>query len=619
MLFKPATFLMKRLTYSGKMLVSGFFFCIPIILLAYFLITNIRDQVAFGAKEQFGVQYVTPLKNTLQHLLHNRRVVLQGKAPAAPDQVLAELDRVEASQGGVLATKESLMALKAKMATVSGLKGATPRKTFEAHSALVNDLLAMIVLVADNSNLTLDPDIDSYYLMDTLITKLPPLADVLGRIDVIVSHSGSEALTADDRTELVVLSGQARTLVEAINKNIRAASAKNPALTQSLQSPLQDVSTLADAYLKAVTTYGGTKGPSVALSQSMSKSANATLDAVFKSLDVVAPSLDALLITRIQTFKSRMYLYLSISFVAFLLGVYLNIGCFLSVRDGIASICVVTGKVHSFAGLLSTSVDQQAGFSSQLSSSVTEISTTMEEFSSTASLIANHSHEVVGIADQNMQGSTRAALEVEVLLEKMNAIASDNETSLQEIVALGRKSKDITRIMEIIGNIANQTKLIAFNAALEAASAGEAGKRFGVVAVEIRRLADSVVESAANTESKITEIIEAVNRLVITSEKGANIIREGVEYSGRIMQMFNDVVEGSVATSEAAKQISLSTQQQQIASSQVVLALRDIQEGTHQSFESIKQMNDIGKDLTAMSNDLKGIMERFSLYVASDI
>ncbi len=620
MLFKPATFLMKRLTYSGKMLVSGFFFCIPIILLAYFLITNIRDQVAFGAKEQFGVQYATPLKNTLQHLLHNRRVVLQGKAPAAPDQVLAELDRVEASQGGVLATKESLTALKAKMATVSGLKEATPRKTFEAHSALVNDLLAMIVLVADNSNLTLDPDIDSYYLMDTLITKLPPLADVLGRIDVIVSHSGSEALTADDRTELVVLSGQARTLVEAINKNIRAACAKNPALTQPLQGPLQDLSTFADAYLKAVTAYGGgVNAPSAALSQSMSKSASATLDAVFKSVDVVAPSLDGLLIARIQTFKSRMYLYLSICFVAFLLGVYLNIGCFLSVRDGIASICVVTGKVHSFAGLLSTSVDQQAGFSSQLSSSVTEISTTMEEFSSTASLIANHSHEVVGIADQNMQGSTRAALEVEVLLEKMNAIASDNETSLQEIVALGRKSKDITRIMEIIGNIANQTKLIAFNAALEAASAGEAGKRFGVVAVEIRRLADSVVESAANTESKITEIIEAVNRLVITSEKGANIIREGVEYSGRIMQMFNDVVDGSVATSEAAKQISLSTQQQQIASSQVVLALRDIQEGTHQSFESIKQMNDIGKDLTAMSNDLKGIMERFSLYVASDI
>lgn len=612
MLFNPATYLMKRLTYSRKMLVSGLFFCIPIILLAYFLITNIREQVAFGDKERAGVHYVTPLKNMLQHLLNNRRAaLLNGKTLATPDQLLAELDRVEASEGDKLATKEPLMTLKSRLAAVNDLKGAAARQTFETHSALVNDLLAMIVLVADNSNLTLDPDIDSYYLMDTLITKLPPLADALARIDVIVSHSVSGPVSVDDRTELVVLSGQVRTLVEAINKNIRAACAKNPALVQHLQNPFQDVSSLSTAYLKAVTAH--------VPGQNVSRAANSSLEATFRAMDVVAPALDGLLIDRIHTFQSRMYLYLSISFLAFLLGVYLNIGCFLSVRDGIASICVVTGKVHSFAGKLSASVEQQAGFSSQLSSSVTEISTTMEEFSSTAALIANNSHEVVDIADRSMQGSTSAASEVELLLEKMNDITSDNEASLREIVALGRKSKDITRIMEIIGSIASQTKLIAFNAALEAASSGDAGKRFGVVAVEIRRLAESVAESAGNTEAKIMEIIEAVNRLVIASEKGTTIIREGVEYSGRTMQMLSDVVEGSAATSEAAKQISLSTQQQQISSGQVVLALRDIQEGTRQSFESIRQINDISKELAAMSNDLKGIMERFSLYVASDV
>lgn len=617
MLFKPATFLMKRLTYSRKMLVSGLFFCIPIILLAYFLITNIREQVAFGDKERFGVQYVTALKNILLHLLDNRRAVLvRSKASAAPDQLLAELDRIEASQGGRLTTKESLIALKTRLAGVNSLKGATARQAFDAHSVLVNDLQTMIVLVADNSNLTLDPDIDSYYLMDTLITKLPPLADALGRIDIIVSRLVSDSLSLDDRTELVVLSGQVRTLVEAINKNIRAACAKNPELTRHLQGPIQAVSNFSDTYLKAVTAYATGKA---AQGQDLSKNANIARDAVFKAIDAVAPSLDNLLEVRIHAFQSKMNLYLSISFLAFLLGVYLNIGCFLSVRDGIASICVVTGKVHSFAGKLSASVEQQAGFSNQLSSSVAEISTTMEEFSSTAALIAKSSHEVVDIADQNMQGSSSAASEVETLLEKMNAITSDNEASLQEIVALGRKSKEITRIMEIIGTIANQTKLIAFNAALEAASAGEAGKRFGVVAVEIRRLADSVVESTGNTEAKITEIIEAVNRLVIASEKGAKVIREGVDYSGRTVQMFHDVVNGSVATSEAAKQISLSTQQQQISSSQVVFALRDIQDGASQSSESIRQINDIGKDLTAMSNDLNGIMERFSLYVASDI
>jgi methyl-accepting chemotaxis protein len=290
-----------------------------------------------------------------------------------------------------------------------------------------------------------------------------------------------------------------------------------------------------------------------------------------------------------------------------------------NLRHIIVTLSGVTGKVHSFAGKLSASVEQQAGFSSQLSSSVTEISATMEEFSSTASQIADHSHEVVDIADRTLQSTKDGAAGVETLAMKMSDISNDNEASLSEIMALGRKSKEITKIMSIIGTIANQTKLIAFNAALEAASAGEAGKRFGVVAVEIRRLADSVMESAGETDGKITEIMDAVNRLIIASEKGSKGIREGLDYSGRTMEMLCDVVDGAAATSEAAKQISLSTQQQQISSGQVVLALHDIKEGARHSSDSIRQINTISKELAAMSSDLKGIMGRFSPDVASNM
>jgi hypothetical protein len=113
------------------------------------------------------------------------------------------------------------------------------------------------------------------------------------------------------------------------------------------------------------------------------------------------------------------------------------------------------------------------------------------------------------------------------LVDKMEEIRHDNQVSLKEIVDLGGKSKEITRIMEIIDTVADQTKLIAFNAALEASSAGEAGKRFGVVAAEIRRLADSVSESTAEIAHKIGEIQETIGRLVITSEKGSVGIDQG--------------------------------------------------------------------------------------------
>ncbi len=115
----------------------------------------------------------------------------------------------------------------------------------------------------------------------------------------------------------------------------------------------------------------------------------------------------------------------------------------------------------------------------------------------------------------------------------METIRHDNQHSLKEIVDLGGKSKEISKIMEIIDTVADQTKLIAFNAALEASSAGEAGKRFGVVAAEIRRLADSVTESTGEIAKKVGEIQESIGRLVITSEKGALGIEQGMDDSSR--------------------------------------------------------------------------------------
>lgn len=275
----------------------------------------------------------------------------------------------------------------------------------------------------------------------------------------------------------------------------------------------------------------------------------------------------------------------------------------------------VSKKVRSHKETISEAVSQHAGFASQLSSSVMEISSTMEEFSSTAVQIAQHSHGVAENTDQSLLDINKSVLGMENLAIKMGDINQDNDSSLHEIVELGRKTKEINKVMEIINTIASQTKLIAFNAALEAASAGEAGKRFGVVAVEIRRLADNVVESTAEIEGKIMQIMSAVDRLIMTSEKGSKNIYDGKEFSGQALEMLGVVVNGAELTNDAAKQISLSTHQQQIASSQVLTALREIEEGTRHSITSVQQFSAISTDLTEISQEFESLMDRFRLEV----
>ncbi|MBT0665270.1 cache domain-containing protein [Geobacter pelophilus] len=274
----------------------------------------------------------------------------------------------------------------------------------------------------------------------------------------------------------------------------------------------------------------------------------------------------------------------------------------------IGKVSGISEKIHSHAGDIASTMDQQADFATQLASSVIEISSTMEEFSSTASQIAQHSQSVVERADKTLDDSKTGAAEVENLTFKINDISQNIQANLSEIVELGRRSKEINKVMEIINNIANQTKLIAFNAALEAASAGEAGKRFGVVAVEIRRLADSVVESTKEIEGKITEILDSVNRLVMSSEKSFELIQEGQEYASHTVMMLIESVDGVEETANAARHISLSTQQQQVASSQVVMALKDIEKGVRFSTDSTHQSSVVTGQLASLAEELRSLV-----------
>jgi methyl-accepting chemotaxis protein len=193
----------------------------------------------------------------------------------------------------------------------------------------------------------------------------------------------------------------------------------------------------------------------------------------------------------------------------------------------------------------------------------------------------------------------------------MADIHTDSENSLREIVQLGSKSKEISKVMDLINTLADQTKLIAFNAALEASSAGESGKRFSVVASEIRRLADSVTDSTREIEERIQEIQDAISRLVITSEKGAGSIQLGMQVSLETANDLNALVQAATKTSSAAQQISLSTRQQKTASSQVVIALRDIANASTHNAQSVRSISEISEDMLQMSDELGQLVREF--------
>lgn len=282
-------------------------------------------------------------------------------------------------------------------------------------------------------------------------------------------------------------------------------------------------------------------------------------------------------------------------------------------HDLVAQVSANAAQVNAAAREIFGAVDGQAAASAEMSSSVAEITSTMEELSASSTQIANHSKSVVDIANQTLDGSRKGSDAMQMVMGRMSNISADNQHSLREIVDLGAKSKQISKVMEIINAVADQTKLIAFNAALEASSAGEAGKRFSVVASEIRRLADSVTESTGEIESKINEIQDSISRLVITSENGASGIAAGTTASATTAQRLSEIVNAASHTSSAAQQISLSTQQQKTASNQVVVALREIVIASSHTAQSITRISQISKDMSGLSSRLDQLVNNFKL------
>lgn len=249
----------------------------------------------------------------------------------------------------------------------------------------------------------------------------------------------------------------------------------------------------------------------------------------------------------------------------------------------------------------------------EMSSSVAEITSTMEQLSASSTQIADHSQSVVDVANRTLESSRQGAGAMQQLLGRMEDIRNDNQKSLAEIVALGNKSKEISKVMDIITTIADQTKLIAFNAALEASSAGDAGRRFSVVASEIRRLADNVTDSTRDIENKIQEIQDAISRLVLASEKGTEIIDGGMAASTHTAHELDALVQAASQTSSAAQKISLSTKQQKTANAQVVQALREIASASATTSQSVRSISDISRSLISMSHNLNELVQQFKL------
>ncbi len=269
----------------------------------------------------------------------------------------------------------------------------------------------------------------------------------------------------------------------------------------------------------------------------------------------------------------------------------------------------LTGSVQD----LSVSSKEVASTSNSQASAVKEVVSTMEDSDNLSKSVAGRIVKVVEIAEKTRKNVENGFAITRGNMEKMDEIRTANSDVTNGIKALGRQIKSIWEIVEIINSVADQTKIIAFNAELEASAAGEAGKNFEIVASEIRRLANNTMSSTKAIKERIDEVQRASDSLIDLSEAGTQKIAEGWKVSKSLDAVFQEVLDSSETSADSARKISESINQQAEAFEQILLTLKQISDGIDNFVISTEATTQASETLRVMADDLKGIVGKYAV------
>jgi methyl-accepting chemotaxis protein len=265
--------------------------------------------------------------------------------------------------------------------------------------------------------------------------------------------------------------------------------------------------------------------------------------------------------------------------------------------------------ISSSSAELQTTATQQATGAKEQATAMSEVSTTLNELLATSRQIAESAQRVAHISSQTGAAAETGDKVVQRAHLSVGSIKKQVDVIVNHMLDLGRKSQQIGGIVDIINELAEQTNILSINATIEAAGAGESGRRFAVVADEIRKLADRVGGSTKDIRSLIEEIRAAVNATVMATEGGTKAVDAGTREFNEVASSLNQITGLVGTTTDAAREIELSTRQQSTAVEQVNAAVSNVAQVSKEAEASTAQALKTASELAALSRNLSLLIQ----------
>ena len=586
----PGVRLFRRLSFSLKALFITTAFAVPLAVLAWSFYMNVGGQIDFSRKERLGVEYtrlIVPLLDAGQQL---RQASTGGDARARIDAGMTALAAAEKSLGSELGTGALFAALTQAQGSLPAQAAADSSAPRAATDAFLKAAEAVLVQATDGSNLTLDPDIDSYYLMDGALFRLPDLIDQAAAWrDLAAAVATSGAASAAQAQNLGALAA----MVDYMDSNLAGGLAKTLALRPEMKSAL--AADDARAALKAFrdqAAAAGSGGPAAGDAATLRTAGDRAVAALSALQGRMLVQLDGLLQQRVQGMERQRSLvtallavflpaaaYMFASFYRVMAGGLLEVRRHLRAmtggdlttspmpwgRDEAASLMLelramqdslraIVSQVRQASDTIVTASTQIASGAQDLSARTEQASarleasaSSMEQVSATVRQTASHAQEATGMASRNATAAARGG-------EVMGQVV----TTMQGIQASSERIRDI---IGVIDAIAFQTNLLALNAAVEAARAGEQGRGFAVVASEVRALAGRSAASAGEIKQLISDSVGQVDAGTGIVRQAGSAIAEVVDTAHAVQKLLGEIDVGAREQSQGVAHIGTAVQE----------------------------------------------------------
>ena len=281
-------------------------------------------------------------------------------------------------------------------------------------------------------------------------------------------------------------------------------------------------------------------------------------------------------------------------------------GLITEVNEAVSATASSSTEISSSTEEMAAGAEEQSQQSTEIAGAVEQMAKTILETTKNANLASDSAKDAGNVAKSG--GKV-----VEETIEGMNKIAEVVRKSAVTVQALGKSSDQIGEIVQVIDDIADQTNLLALNAAIEAARAGEQGRGFAVVADEVRKLAERTTKATKEIAAMIKQIQKDTGGAVQSMNEGTEEVEKGIELADKAGKSLKEIIEGSNRVVDIASQVAAASEEQSSAAEQISKNIESITSVTNQSAAGVQQVARAAEDLNRLTDNLQKLITRFKV------